>query len=143
MKGAKEYPYKSLHRYPGMRPYDVAIWDQFILTNPGVFKRVWYNVPVGDPCGCDHDHAEGEHNGYNGVTSWRADVVADDGEFIYTIEIKPNALGGAIGQALSYSVLLPKYNVLDKPVKPVVITDDIAPITLEAASLLGVALLAG
>lgn len=141
MQGAKEFPYKSMHKYPGMRPKDVAIWDEFIITHPGIFVRVWYNVKVGDPSGGVYDPDEIQANGYHGVTSWAIDVVGDDGQNFYTVEVKPNAMGGAIGQALCYSKLLGRYADLQRPIKPVVLTDDIAPITLEAASLVGVSIL--
>lgn len=135
-----EYPYKSLHKYPGMRPRDVVLWDQLLVSQPGLFRRVWYDVHIGDPA-ADHTKVTMmKESGMFDVSCWCIDVLADAGDAYWVIEIKPNAAGGALGQALAYTALLQKEWQLDKPVRPAVLTDDIAPITQQAAAALGVAL---
>ena len=138
---AQEFTYRSEHKYPGMRPKDVAIWDEFIINNPNAFERVWYNVALGNPATTSEEHKRMVDTGMYGVSQWRIDVVALKAMHFYVIEVKPNAMAGALGQALAYSHMVVRDYGVDVPVHPVVLTDDIAPITLEAANLLGVALL--
>ena len=124
-----------------MRPKDVVIWDQFIHNNPDTFLRVWYDVHIGDPVGKNTDHKEMHASGMYDVSCWCVDVVAEASNNFWIIEIKPDALAGALGQALAYTALLEKQNLFHKPIVPVVLTDSISPITLEAAGLLKVGLL--
>lgn len=141
MQRATEYPYKTLTKYPGMRPRDVAIWDTFLLNHPGRFFRVWYDVHMGDPVGAEHDHEEMCNNGMYDVSRWCVDVIAEDAEAFYIIEIKPDAKAGALGQALAYKKILDREVGFAKPSHAVVLTDSIGPITLQAAELMGVALI--
>ena len=138
MRSESEQPYHSLPKYPGMRPRDVAIWDQFILNNPHAFIRVWYDVHIGNPAKNHHDHDQLHATGMYDVSCWCIDVLADDGTHFWVIEIKPNALAGALGQALAYTKLLQGEKVFIKPLRPAVLTDNISPISKQAADLLGV-----
>jgi len=141
MRDKVAYPYKSLHKYPGMRPRDVAIWDQFIINHPGAFERVWYDVHVGDPVDDPRKDDEMRKSGMFDVSCWCIDVVAETRASIYIIEVKPNALAGALGQALAYTKFAKRLNMTNKPLIPVVLTDNISPITLQAAEMLRVILL--
>jgi len=123
-----------------MRPSDVAIWDAFILSHPDAFHRVWYDVHIGDPISDEKERQHMIDSGMYDVSCWCVDVIADDGSEYWVIEIKPNALAGALGQALAYTKLLEKEKHFDKPLQPAVLTDNIAPITQQAAMLLGVPL---
>lgn len=127
-------------KYPGMRPNDVAIWDEFILSHPDAFIRVWYDVHLGNPVGQHHDEQEMKDNGMYDVSCWCVDVVAEDEHGFWAIEVKPNAMAGALGQSIAYAKLLQKDNWGEKPIRPAVLTDDMAPITQEAAVLMGVIL---
>lgn len=121
-----------------MRMRDEVIWDEFIKNNPDSFSQVWYNVPLGEPFKDPRLRREAKNNGAWEATQWRIDVLAESDFAYYVIEIKPNAMGGALGQALAYKALLEKHYVLEKPVLPIVLTDVVGEITDEAARLLGV-----
>jgi hypothetical protein len=138
MRRETQYPYEWLHKYPGMRPKDVAIWDAFLVQHPDAFFRVWYDVHLGDPVQVEADREEQLKSGMYDVARWCVDVLADDGTGFWAIEIKPNAGAGALGQALGYAALLNKEHVFDRPVRPAVLTDNVAPITQQAAELLKV-----
>ena len=138
MLRSNEVPYKSLAKYPGMRPKDVAIWDQFIIDYPHAFERVMYNVHLGDPVRVGDDKEDMVKSGMFDVSRWCIDVLADDGTHLWAIEIKPDAAASAIGQALAYAALVTQEFGLPTKVLPLVITDEIAPITQQAANLLGV-----
>lgn len=132
------HPYKLLPSYEGMRPKDVAIWDTFTQNNPHMFDWVWYNVPVGDPVAHEQDRPEYRANGMDGVSFWRVDVVGFKGGMYYAVEVKPNAGAGAIGQALIYAAFLRENLPAGTKVWPTILTDDIAPITAQAAIMLRV-----
>lgn len=131
-----EYGFK--HVYPGMRPHDEVIWDEFVKNHREAFVHCAYNVPVGEPY-VDSDRArEGRRNGMWGVSQWRVDVLAHDGDREYVIEIKPKAGAGAIGQALLYTKLLQAEGRVSEHAIPVVLTDELGEITQKAAELVGV-----
>lgn len=137
---SQEYPFKSLAKYPGMRPNDVAIWDRFLLENPMTFERVWYNIHLGDPVRYEDMREEMQENGMLEVSQWCIDVVAAEKNNLWIIEVKPNAAAGAIGQAIAYTALMRKELPHLTNIYPMVITDDASPITEEAARMLGVPL---
>ena len=124
-----------------MRPLDRVIWDRFIDKQPHAFKRVWYDLHIGDPC-CDEAlRADMHASGAFEVAQWCIDVVADDGRDFFIIEIKPAARASALGQALAYAALLNAEKKDGVRRVPAVLTDEIIPITASAAALLGVVML--
>lgn len=134
-------PYRLLHKYPGMRSKDEAIWDEFVRRHPGTFTQVYYNVHVGDPAMSEQKKTEMIASGYYDVTQWCVDALAFDGEKEYVIEIKPNAGPGSLGQVLAYKELLMYEGRASHNAVPVVVTDAISPIMEHAAALLHVQLL--
>lgn len=141
MDKSKSHAFKPMHKYPGLRPYDAAIWDELLLSRPGIFKEVWYNVKLGDPTQKEEDRKEMKDTGMYDVSCWCVDVVGRDVDGYWAIEIKPDAKAGALGQALAYAQLIQKEHHFDAPVRPAVLTDTISPITQQAAGLLGVFLI--
>lgn len=141
MRHDVQYHYAPLHKYPGMRPKDVAIWDQFLITHPDTFTHVWYDVHLGDPIANEKEREDALRSGMYDVARWCVDVVAADKNNFWAIEIKPNAGAGALGQALAYAALLNAERKSNPPIRPAVLTDTIAPITEQAALLLGVTML--
>ena len=135
------YPYKSLPKYPGLRPRDEAIWEDFLLSAPEAFDHVWYDLPIGEPTHEIDEQEEMKRSGAFQVLQWRVDVLAVKDKQFYVVEIKPDALAGAIGQALAYSKLLEKYGSFPHAPYPVVLTNEINPITAECGSMLGVAII--
>lgn len=137
----QKFPYKLNDKYPGMRPGDEVIWDEYIQKHPDAFKEVYYNVALGDPFPNEEEKIPAIANGAYEVSQWRIDALAESEDAIAVIEIKPNAGAGALGQALAYVKLIQKEWDLQKPVYPVVLTDRISPVMEQAAKLLGVAVI--
>lgn len=141
MRRLKSHPYKSMTKYPGLRPNDEALWDQLLIEQPGLFDEVWYNVKLGDPVAIEDQRRTMKAVGMYDVSCWVVDIIARKGDVLYVIEAKPDAKAGALGQALAYSKLLPlEYNV-EYRIVPTVLTSDPSPITDSAATLLGVFIL--
>lgn len=137
--GAEKYELK--HKYRGMRPLDEIIWDEFVHRHRGEFEMVWYNVHIGDPARDDDERRMMKDNGAYDVSCWCVDVLAKSGDQFYVIEIKPDARAGALGQALAYKAILEAEGKIPPGSVPVVLTDNLHPITEQAAQLLGVQIL--
>lgn len=132
------YKYIVMPEYPHMGPQDAAIWTQFIRSNPDRFNVVWYDVRVGERETVHGDAPATIAVAWWDLTRWRVDVIAEDAENIYVIEIKPRANAKALGQALAYSALFIDNWKPQKPVIPVVITDTEILSTKSAALAMGV-----
>ena len=138
MKNEQVYPYKLLPKYPGLRPRDEIIWDSYIESHPGVFKACYYNVKVGDPVEHEALRKGMLASGLYDVARWNVDIIAWDGTRIYVIEVKPDAMAGALGQAIAYRALLMQEGRLNVTAIPAVLTDNPSTILLQAAHLMGV-----
>lgn len=103
MKGRFEF--KPLTKYPGMKPEDIAVWDRFIIKNPGYFDTVDYNFPLGTGAPVNPDHPPEIQYDHTILTQKKVDVVGYRGDSITIVEVKPIADMRALGQALTYSHL--------------------------------------
>lgn len=130
--------YERLIGYPHLGPEDAAIWDRFIAANPARFERVWYDFRVGDEPDVPEESPAGLRQCWWDLSYWRIDVVAEDAEAIYIIEIKPRANAKALGQAEGYADVYEEDEQPAKPVKAVVLTDIIIPTTQRIADRHGV-----
>ena len=131
-------PYRLIDKYPGMRPRDEVIWDEFVRLNPSAFDYVYYDVHMGEPTSDPREKQRMLANGSYEVSQWCVDALAIAGEVEHVIEIKPNAGAGALGQALAYVKLLQAEGRVSDKAVPVVLTDVLSPITEQAAKALGV-----
>lgn len=136
----KSYKYIPLPKYPHMRPADVEIWRRFLLANPERFLRVWYDFRVGSHAHDCENCLDCSRTGWFDLTRWACDVIAEDNENFYTIEIKPAANAKALGQTLAYSILFLEEHKPSKPVIPVVLTDHIIESTRRVAEIQGIEL---
>lgn len=137
----KLYKYEVMNKYPGMRPQDEVLWDSFVMLHPDEFETVYYDYHIGNPATNPAMEKDMRQSGSFDVSQWDIDALALDGTQWYVVEIKPNALAGALGQALAYTALLKTEDAMFKNAQPMVITDTISPITEQAAKLLGVKLI--
>ena len=123
-----------------MRPNDILIWQRFILANPDKFSKVYYDFKVGDGAEIHIDCNECTRADWYDLTRWGIDVVGENEEAIYVIEIKPSANAKALGQALSYAILFLSEHSATKAVIPVVLTDHEISSTRKVADELGIEL---
>jgi hypothetical protein len=131
-------PYKLFPKYPGIRPRDEIIWDTFIERNPSAFEYVFYNVHLGNPTNSSEEIIKMRQNGSYEVSQWCVDVLAYADGVPHVIELKPDAGAGALGQALAYREILIAEGRITSNAIPLVITNQISPITQHAADLLGI-----
>jgi hypothetical protein len=135
---AELLPYKLLHKYPGMRPRDEVIWDKFIQKFPDQFIHCFYNVPVGNPAKNSEEREAMLYNGAYGVTQWRVDVVAVNGDKNWVIEIKPDADTHAIGEVLAYKELLIAEGRLEPGAIAMIVTNEASEILQQACFALDI-----
>ncbi len=133
--------YERLANYPGLRPRDIVIWEQFIRQFPDQYDAVCYDVIIGDPTRPGDDERSMKAGGAYQVLQWRVDIIAKVADRYTIIEVKPDALGGAIGQVLTYKALLVDEGRIQPNASCLVLTDSMSPITERAARLLGVTIL--
>jgi len=103
-------------KYPHMLPAENEIWDKFLSQRSPPFIDIQYDVHVGDapePPANLPDYLKGM---FESVYKHRIDVVAQDPDVIYVIEVKPRAGLSALGQVLAYKHL---YERDYQPTKPV------------------------
>lgn len=134
----KPYPYERLIKYPGMRPLDQIIWEQYIIKHPHAFHTVYYDIHIGEPSTDKREETEMRRTGAWEVSQWCVDVIGVSDDLTAVIEVKPAARASAIGQALAYRALLVEANMLSGNVVPMILTDELLPITERACRLLGV-----
>lgn len=135
------YPYHTLEMYPHLGPKDAYIWDRFVRENPRRFAAVMYDARVGDVPDCPANTPLRIRLGWEDLCRGRVDVIAEDVDNIYVIELKPRARGEAIGQALVNARLYVRERAPVKHVVPTVITDIALPHISEVAAELGVLML--
>lgn len=119
----KPYEYIPLPKYPHMRHADAAIWERFVKANPDRFTQVFYDYRVGDHAHNCNNCLDCARSGWYDLTRWAIDVVAEDANAIYIIEVKPAANAKALGQAIAYTALFLREHTVGKQVIPVVLTD--------------------
>ena len=132
------HEYDRLAKYPGIRPHDAAIWEEFIRSRPDYYDFVYYDVKIGRPRVDGMSEQEMKWSGAWDVAQWRVDVIGQGPYGIDIIEVKPGALAGAIGQTLAYRALLQHEGLIPDDANCKVLTDQLVPITEQAGKLLGV-----
>lgn len=105
------FPFKTLEKYPHMKPEDVAVWERYIKINPGIFDSVDYDVGLGVGTPLEKEQSEKMQADWLALTRKKIDVIAYglDGKR-YLIEVKPIANMRALGQILTYEELYTRNN---------------------------------
>lgn len=123
-----------------MGPQDEVLWNRFIDKHPKRFIKCFYDFQVGEPGEAIPEMPHNLMMGWQDLTRWRVDVVAEDDEKIYIIEVKPNANANAFGKALGYSILWRFKHPNTKEPVPVILTDEIVKSTKLICDFVGVEL---
>lgn len=119
------FDYKKIHKYPHMKPADVAIWERFIDKFPKAYDKVQYDFNVGDPPPFNPLGDDGEDLNQDMLYRLKIDVVGHSGDKIDIIELKPDAGPSTIGQVISYVTLFQRDEQPKKVLHAVIITDNI------------------
>lgn len=121
------FGYEHLHKYPHLTPQDIKIWDRFIDKYPFFFTLVDYDVCVGGCRECPHELNEPTEKNRQYLGKYKIDVVGYKQDKIFICEVKPQASGKALGQAIMYDYLYTRDFNPQVPTQAAIITDDALP----------------
>ena len=121
------FKYEILPSYPHLSDNEAAIWSRFISKYPDRFNRIAYDVCVGEPRPCAEPLDEKTLRNRHYLGRYKIDVLAEDGEFFYIIELKKEATTKALGEVWLYERLFNLDYNPNKPLQSFVITDSEMP----------------
>lgn len=117
------FPYGARHKYPHMKPADVAIWERFMQEYPEAYDFVQYDLNCGEGSQQFTHEDQAMTKSWGKLKARKIDVVAADGDHVDIIELKPHAGPSALGQILGYVHLYLGYVDPHADARPVIITD--------------------
>ncbi|MGH8696418.1 MAG: hypothetical protein ACREVS_08080 [Burkholderiales bacterium] len=126
--------------YPHMAKHDAQLWERFIERWSSTFTGVAYDVALGGVIFEDPAADPALLQGWRYSTAVKVDAVLVGEGFAWTVEVRPGARLGSLGNALGYAVLFELDGALDLPITPTVVTDECSRDVEIVAEALGVAL---
>jgi len=126
--------------YPHMAKHDATIWERFLDELGGNFSHAAYDVALGGIVLGPELGSVGERLGWQYSTALKIDVVLQQLESVWIVEVKPQAGVSALGAALCYTVLAEQEQLSPLPLVPAVVTDHTSPDIRRCAQALGVTL---
>jgi hypothetical protein len=93
-------------RYRHLLRRDIEVWERWLTLLGSDFEAVAYDVAVGGATPAGDDISEADKQGWRYTTALKIDVVIQEADGVWAVEIKPAASVSAIGAALCYPWLL-------------------------------------
>jgi hypothetical protein len=116
MQDTTQYPPISQDKYPHMFPLDKAVWERFIAKYGPMYLGFQYDVTCGITSSEYGKLADPYKKDATILSKLRIDAVGEAPSTMDIIEVKPKGNMAAIGQLLTYKQ---HYTNDYKPVKPV------------------------
>lgn len=114
----------SWQGYPaGMSPPDFALWQRYQPLHQHLWQRVYYNVRIGEALPRHEELEPGMKRFVEATSRRRIDVVAEDTNTYWIIELRPSAGPGALGSVLTYLALWEQDPPNAKKTKGLLVTD--------------------
>jgi hypothetical protein len=116
-------PYSPLWRgkYPHMLEEDRPVWTQFLIENPTLFERIYYDVCIGGVYpGPEYGDEKMRHMFYYN-TAKRIDALGETKDEAWIIEVATRPGMRASGQLLNYFALWFEDPKIQKPAKMVLV----------------------
>ena len=111
--------------FPHMSKLDRKVWLRFLHGDHPPFLDLNYDVRVGSAEYATGEQAAQYDRMWEELIRKRIDVVAETKEEVWIVEVKPIANMSALGQVLSYSLLYEEERHPAKPIRRVVICQEI------------------
>ena len=92
--------------YPHLMSEEISIWEQYLAKYEPKFDSVQYDVKVGTPALLDDNIPDNIREMSDSLTTKRIDAVAWIAGKPLVIELKPIVGMKALGQAITYPILL-------------------------------------
>ena len=119
--------YVPLPAYPHLSDEESRVWQRYMANNPARFFQVYYDMRVGEGRNLPIDSDPTYQGAWWDLSRRRVDVIAEDQEAVYIIELKQTADFKAVMQAYGYAVLFRDNYPTDKLVVPVVLASHYNP----------------
>jgi hypothetical protein len=113
--------------YPHMNFRDKEIWERFILKFPGAYNNVQYDFHVGDAPPFNTLYDDDTDYNQDMLYRLRIDVLGHTDDYTDIIEVKPQAGPSTIGQIEGYKMLYERDEEPKKPIRMVIVTNELKP----------------
>jgi len=133
-------PYSPLWRgkYPHMLDEDRPIWEKFLIQNPTLFERVFYDVRVGGVYPGPEFGSEKMRKMYYQTTAKRIDALGELKDEVWIIEVALRPGLRATGQLMTYLALWFENPAILKPAKAVLVAQTVDEDLMRALEIYGV-----
>lgn len=121
------FKYEKRYWYPHLKPRDIEIWNRFIDKYPDAYLECQYDFAIGDIPQFMKERSSVEGQAMQELYKKKIDVLGHNLDGIDLIELKPSAGASSIGQVLGYKAVYERDEKPGKPVRPVIITDELRP----------------
>lgn len=122
-----EYSTQWRGKPPHMLAPDIPIWYRFLEKEAGRFIHLYYDCFLGGPAGNPDDETDPMARDWRAITSKRADVIAETGSELWLIEVAATPGMRSLGQLLTYHELWKEDPKIDKPVRLVLVANELDP----------------
>lgn len=126
------------HRLAHLIAIEAYIWTKWLKKHNDEYFGYTYDVHVGTPTKTPKDWPDNYMAMVNMLSRKRIDVVMEDNENIYIVEIKERAYPECLGRLITYrDSYIDTYNP-DKPIKIILVADYIDPDLIRILDGLGI-----
>ena len=108
---------------PGMPAGDLIIWSRYQSALAGLYDKLYFNVRVGEPVLFDPDIPPEFAKMATDLSRRRIDVVAENSQCWFLMELKWDAGIESFGQILAYKTLWSSDPPDSRPVKIAIVTN--------------------
>lgn len=112
---------------PHMLQPDIPVWYRFLKEWGGHFVALYYDCLLGGPEVKPEDIDDPMKKMWRALTCKRADAIAELEDEVWLIEVSAYPGMRALGQLLTYHTLWMQDPKIDKPVKMLLVADQIDP----------------
>ena len=106
---------------------DIPVWYRFLQEHASSFTHLYYDCLLGGPVGSPPDEQEPMDRMWRALTSKRADVIAETETEVWLIEVASTPGMRSLGQLLTYHSLWTEDPKISKPVRLVLVANELDP----------------
>jgi len=123
---------------PHMLKVDIPIWYRFLAKVGKQLTALYYDCLLGGPDLTPAEERDPLKRMWRATTSKRADVIAETKDEVWIIEVTSEVKVRALGQLMLYKMLWRNDPKSTKPVKTVLVCDELDPDVIAASASYGV-----
>lgn len=112
---------------PHMLAPDIPVWYRFLQEWGNQFQTLYYDSLLGGPRLTPEEYQDRMQRMWRALTSKRADAIAELQDEVWLIEVSEHPEMRAVGQLITYEALWLEDPKIDKPIRKVLVADNIDP----------------